>query len=417
MSEDAIGGIIAFGLNHRTADVATRESVARDTEGRTELRRRLATELGLESSCVVSTCNRTEVYVEVPAAADAKKTARLAHEVVFPGLAIGRETYLHRGWDAIIHLFRLASGLDSMVLGESEILGQLRDAFREADREGDSGRVLRDLFRQALTLGKRVRTETDLGRGSLSVAAIAVQLARKVVGNFEDKRALIVGAGETGVLVGRHLAAAGTGEIVVLNRTRSRAEDLAAELNGRAGSLDDLPAELEGADLVVGCVERDEPTITADHLRGLRSRTRVVIDISVPRSVAPAVAEVPGVFAFDIDDLSALIETNRRDRLRQTSEVDALVVGEVHKFLSLQAYAGMTPLVTELQDAFDRTCDQAVEEGLAPERGAEMLTKRLLGAVMSALKESSRGRYRRDDVELAYRDHLERRPDGPDDPS
>ncbi|MEZ6195598.1 MAG: glutamyl-tRNA reductase [Planctomycetota bacterium] len=413
MTPESSGSLLVLGIGHRSADVELRERYALDAAARAALREDLATRFGLERICLLSTCNRTEVCLHLEGEAIEEEALIALHERVFPGLPRGRSSYEYRGWDAAIHLFRLAAGLDSMVVGETEILGQIRDAFDESALATDPGRLLRDLFRQALTLGKRVRTETELGRGSLSVAAVAVKLARKVVGELEGKRALVVGAGETGVLVGRHLVAAGVRDIAIVNRTRERAEEAARELGGRAGGLDALAAELDLADVVVGCVEREEPLVTLPLVRGLHNRTRVFIDLSVPRSIDPRIGELGGVFALDIDDIAHLVEATVAERMRQVGEVDALVVAEVHKFLALQAFAGLTPLVVRLREAFAETRDEAVSEGAVETGPAEMLTKRLLGAAMQALKDASRGRYRQDEVAMAYETFLRRGNDQP----
>ena len=406
--------ILALGMNHRTAEVEVRERFALSVEGRQRVRRALADDFDLTESVLISTCNRTELYVcgEVEKV-DRNRLARL----VFPALEEHHRPYLHDGWNAVFHLFRVAAGLDSMIVGESEILRQVKLAFEESLETGDPGRILKDVFRQSLRVGKRVRSETEVGRGSLSVAATAVGLAEKIVGDLAGKRALIVGAGETGLLAGRHLVAAGIETLVVLNRTRERAQEAAEELGGTAGGLDQLGPELERADVVVGCIERDEPIITPELVGHVLRRTRCIIDISVPRSVVPEVGEIAGVFAFDIDDVGVLIEQSQRDRLSQLDEVNEIIVDDFHSLLARLSYAEMSPLVGRVQSSFDEVLaavlDQTERRSMDSEETARVLSKRLLGVALDALKETNRGRHDQGRILAAYEAFVrtsERRP-------
>ncbi|MEE9393152.1 MAG: glutamyl-tRNA reductase [Planctomycetota bacterium] len=410
MNPKSSESLFVIGISHQSAVVEVRERFALDADSRLALRDRLALERGIDDLVMLSTCNRSEIY-GCSARPLNENERREIRELIFPGLS-AQEVYDHRGWAAVFHFFRTSAGVDSMVVGESEILGQIKGSIEEAQGQRSPGRELSDLFRQGLNLGKRVRSETALGRGSLSVAAVAVKLARKVVGNLDGRRALILGAGETGALVSRHLIAAGVEKIVILNRTLAKAEALAEEVGGRAGILDDLGTELEASDVVMGCLEAEKPIVTTAVVSNLDPRTRCFIDISVPRSMDPKIADHAGVFAMDIDDLAALIESNRGERLSQLAEVDGIVVGETHKYLALQAFAGMTPLVVEIQDGFKSIQDEM--SGGSDDRDAfsEALCRRLLGVTMSALKRSSRGQVSEDQVRMAYQAFMHREKKG-----
>ncbi|MCB9834369.1 MAG: glutamyl-tRNA reductase [Planctomycetes bacterium] len=402
--------LFIYGMNHRTCEVEVRGRFALDEEGRRRTRVRLLDELGLVEDVLLSTCNRTELYGHWDGEGQAPDDGQSLRERVFAGLDAGLSPYLYRGWNACFHLFRVVAGLDSMIVGESEILRQVKVAFEESLAEGGPGRVLTDLFRQALEVGKKIRTETSVASGSLSVAATAVKLGLKIVGQLEGKTVLVIGAGETGALTARHLKAQKPGRLLILNRTVAKAEALAAELGGEAGPLDQLRDAARAADLIIGAIERPEPIVERDVLAGAPRKTRCFVDISVPRSIAPEVAETPGAFHFDIDDLAQLIEQARSERAQEARKGDEIIVSEVHKFLAKQHFVGLAPLVQEMRDAFDEVLGRTLAEGESAHafRGeAQRLAKRLLGVSLDTLKRSSRTHITREQVRAAYELFLE----------
>lgn len=400
--------IITFGMSHHVADVEVRERFAVGGDAREELRERLASELAIPSQVLVSTCNRTELYAAVEGADAQARFDEALRRIVFPGLDARVRPYYHVGHEAVFHLFRVSAGLDSMVVGETEILGQLRDAFEASRQTGPIDRTLQDLFRQALTVGKRVRTETSVGEGGLSVAATAVRLAKKIVGDLDRHHAVIIGAGETGVLTARHLQSGGIGSMCFVNRTLERATTAAEEFGAESLPLDDLVHALQKADVVICAVESPEPVITRATLKKLRSRTRCLVDISVPRAISRDAADAPGTFVFDIDDIANLVDSVRDERAGQVGRADEIVVAEVHKFLSNRTFAGMTPLVEELKRGFGETLDATVPNEDGARDASEKLAKRLLGVALESLKKSSRTQHSVDHIRASYEMFLRR---------
>jgi len=288
-------GLTLVGISHRTAPLEVRERYVVSGADLSGCLAAVSSIPGVEEAYVLSTCNRTEALVVGDPGADPAQALR-AH--LFRNLA-EEQVYVWHGVHALIHVFRVASGLDSMVVGESEVLGQMKRGVDAAQEARTLGPLLRSLLPQALHVGKRVRAETGLGQGTLSVARVAVDVAGQVFGRFERCRALVVGAGETGILVARHLSDRGLRALTFANRTVQRAREAAAEIGGRAFGLEDLRTLLAESDVVVTCIEGAGSEIGADLLdrRALRRRDRPVlaIDLSVPRAIDRAVADLPNV--------------------------------------------------------------------------------------------------------------------------
>ncbi len=409
MNAAQCNSLFILGMNHRVAEVDVRGRYSLSPPQREEVRRELC-EKGLEGNVLLSTCNRTELY-----GAHQEESAREAEDytsLIFPDHDNAFQPYWHTGWNTVFHLFRVSAGLDSMIVGESEILRQVKVAFEESLQAGVSGRVLTDLFRQALEVGKRIRTETQIAMGSVSVAATAVKLARKIFGSLKGRSALIIGAGETGLQTARHLKSEGVSDLALLNRTLEKAEAAASQLGGRAAGLDDLAREIHGADLVIGAVEAPEPLVTAEVLKGVPRNTRCLIDISVPRSMGPDVAQHPGIFHFDIDDLTQLIQDARSEREEEARRSKDIVVAEVHKFLARQHFTGLAPLVQDMRQAFDETLGKTIEKAPADAFAAEAqkLARRLLGVSLNTLKLASRTHVSVEQVRGAYEVFLKENP-------
>lgn len=401
--------LFMIGLNHKSADVDERSQHSYDAAGRAALRKSLGDDLGAKGSIVVSTCNRTEVYGVFPGGIDDHVQAKLVSSI-FPRLnGKGPTPYIRVGRVAVFHLFRVSSGLDSLIVGESEILGQVKTAFDECLKGDPPHRVLGDLFRQALTVGKRVRTETHLGEGSVSVAAAAVKLVKKIVGRLETKSALIVGAGETGVLTARHLSAGGVEHLAIVNRTASRAVEIAREFHGEGGGLDELKERMDGADIIIACVEAPEPIIVPKLFDGLGTRTRCIVDISIPRAVDKKVADESGVFLIDIDDLQRLIEENTKERMVRADRAHEIIVDETHKFLSLQSYAALAPIVNDIKQRFDAVLTETMEDPKSKADVDAMLKRvssKLFAAAVEGLKNSSRRFHSPAELRAAYESFL-----------
>lgn len=402
----SIDDLVLVGMSQRTAPVAVRERYAVSEEDARALLQQLSQGGLVEEGVVLSTCNRTEILASTT---DGTQGAATLRGALFRN-AEERHVYGFRGVEAIMHLFRVASGLDSLVLGETEILGQLKRSLEA----GLTGKKLTPLYEQAITVGKRVRRETSIGEGSLSVARVGLEVASRAVGRFEERRAVVVGAGETGLLVARNLTAAGIGHLRLMNRTPERSAEAALELGDRvdATGLERLPEEFEAADLAVVCVDGSEPLVSAADLNqkalAKRDQPLVVLDLSVPRSVAPDVAGLDGVIVYDLDALLPVIEEHRAGRQAAAEEVTPILIGEVHKFLSLRTFAAFTPAIEELKSGFAEERElllDRVTKGQATARELELahaMERQLLHLALSQLKESARQTQSTAALERAY---------------
>lgn len=407
---DVLHDIHLIGISHRTAPVAVRERYAvQPADARPCLVEMGAAE-DVSEVLLLSTCNRTEVLV---VAAEGRDPAAAVRRRVFRNLA-DEHVYAFSGVHAVIQLFRVAAGLDSLVLGESEILAQLKAAVAAARDAGTLGTTLSPLTAQALSVGKRVRTETSVGSGSLSVAKVAVELARRAFGDFADNEGLVVGAGETGLVVARHLKAAGMRAVHIASRTVEHAREAARELGGRAYALEDLREALRGPDVVVICVDGG-PVLRAEHLRKRRrDQPQLIVDLSVPRGVAAGVGERQDVLLYDLDDLEPVVQKNLRARVDASEKCAEILVGEVHKFLALRTYAAFSPAITDLRRRFEEVREavlDGVTRGKASPRELELaheLSKRLLDLALDKMKEGARRARSETALDREYQRFLDR---------
>jgi glutamyl-tRNA reductase len=338
--------IVVLGLNHRTAPVELRERVAFTPAQAREAVQRLRSQEILEESVILSTCNRSEVYGVLP---DASANAMERVEAFFAGFhgltqaELSGALYFHTNHQAVRHLYRVASGLDSMLLGEAEVLGQVRAAYRGALDHGATGRFLNRLFQRALEVGKRVRSETSLGLHPVSVAFAGVKLAEQILGQLSDKRALILGAGATSERVIGHLRDRGIQNIRLLNRTPRHAEELAARFGGEVVPWDGFSEAFEWPDLIVTSVSATEPILTRELLeksKGARgNRPLLVIDLGLPRNVAPSAGNLAGVYVYNIDDLTLIVEQNKKAREQEVPRAEAIIEEHVEKFIHWHASA------------------------------------------------------------------------------
>jgi glutamyl-tRNA reductase len=317
---------------------------------------------------VLSTCNRTEIYSLVRDVGEGQLLIRRAVEAQkgVSHLSNGRYTFMLEGGAAARHLFRVAAGIESLMVGEPQILGQVREAHKLADHHRVSGAVLTRLFNSAMRAGKRARTETDIGRGTVSVAYAAVEMALKVFDGLEKHTVVVVGAGETGELVARHMADQRPGRLVILNRTLDRAAQLAAELGGEARPLDDLAAVVGDASVVVTATSAREPILRADQLgRMVRKRGStpiVLIDIANPRNIDPDVGRLDSVFLYDLDALEGIAEANRARRAKEIPRVEAIVEEEVAQFIAWYESLQVVPVIRALRDQFHDVGEHELEK-------------------------------------------------------
>jgi glutamyl-tRNA reductase len=391
-----------LGLNHKTAPVALREKIAFSEERLLTALRTLRQEAGVAEVVILSTCNRTEVYWAGSASgADLSNWLERHHGNT---LDLAPSLYVHREQQAVEHAFNVASGLDSMVLGEAQILGQLKDAYRVAQEAGSTGPALNKLFQAAFSAAKRVRSETRIGENAVSIASATVSLARRMYSDLSAHTALMVGAGDMNALTARHFMSAGVKRLVIANRTLGRAQELAAELKAHAVGLGELGKELAQADIVITCTASTLPLITRESaeaaIRARRRRPIFMVDLAVPRDIDPAVADLEDVYLFSIDDLQQLIDENRQQRAVAAGGARLLVAEEVARFLTESRAHDAGPAIRTLRQQADGIRLQTVEQArrlLAAGKPADevieylanTLTNRLLHTPTQALRQAA----------------------------
>jgi len=348
--------IVLVGLNHRTAPVEVRERVSFTTEQARRAAEELRARGILEETLVLSTCNRSEVY-GVPPEASHESAVGLSSFLsefhsVRPDLLSG-SLYHHYDREAVRHLFRVSAGLDSMLLGEAEILGQVREAYRFAHEHGATGPVLNRLFQGALEVGKRVRTETELGTRPMSVASAGVKLAERIFGKLNERSALVLGAGTISEQVVEQLRSRGIARLFVMNRSRERAEKLAQQFGGKIVGWGEWETALKGPDVVVASLSAVQPVLRREMLaramaaRG--NRALLLMDLGLPRNIEAAAAELYNVYVYNVDDLADIVQQNRQARESEIPRAEAIVEEHLAKFLSWQASVELVGLVEELR--------------------------------------------------------------------
>jgi glutamyl-tRNA reductase len=356
---------LVLGINHRTAPVEIREQVVFADAELPEALRELTQVSAVREAVIVSTCNRTELYCFAEGAT-APVADWLAHWHDLASKHIESSLYRHDDTSAVAHLFSVASGLDSMIIGEPQILGQLKDAYRAAQQSGTTGPHLNRLFQSAFSVAKRIRSGTQIGANSVSVAAAAVNLARTVFEPLSERTALLVGAGETIQLAARHLAGNGVKRMIVANRTLANAQELAQEFSGYAITLDALSAHLAEADIVISSTASSEPVITYDAVKAaLRARKRrpmFMVDIAVPRDIEATVADLEDVYFFSIDDLQTVVQENMASRQQAARDADRLIAVEVDAFVQQQKTLDAVPAIKQIREHADAIRTQTLEQ-------------------------------------------------------
>jgi glutamyl-tRNA reductase len=350
--------LFAVGVSHRTAPVELRETVDFGRRGLPLAIEALRERNLAREAVVLSTCNRAEIYAGADSDAAVESCGRFIGE--FNGVdwsALEPHVVVYRGPEAAGHLFRVAAGLDSLVVGEPQILGQVKDAFTAASELKSTGALTHRLFTTAFSVGKRVRSETGLGEGAVSVSYAAIALARKIFGRLKGLHALILGAGEMATLTGTHLRAQEVGQLTIASRTLGSAESLAAELKGRAVPWTSLPQALSAADIVVTATGSPEPVLTRagveEAMRPRRGRPLFLIDIAVPRDVDPEAGSLDQVFLYNIDDLQAIVKENLQRRTTEVQRAESIVREEVNRFRSWMQSRDVVPTVVALRQQFE----------------------------------------------------------------
>jgi glutamyl-tRNA reductase len=362
------GTLLALGVSHKTAPLPVRERLALPEGRAVTVLRELVGHAGVHEAVTISTCNRTEVYLVVsdPVEAESAALGILARQAGIRPTELFGAIYALRDADAVRHLFEVASGLDSMIVGEAEVQGQVKRAYELALVEGVTGPVSNRLFRDALGAGKRVRTETSISRAHVSVSSVAVELARAALGELGNRSVLVIGAGENGELTARALHERGVDTVFVANRRYDRAIGLAQRFGGHAVRFEDLPRQLLEADIVVSATSsphqilgRDEMELVAESREG---RPLLMIDIAVPRDIEASVREVPGVTLYDMDDLQREVARNMGSREAEAVRARQLVDQEVERFSQWLASLDVVPTIAALRELGEGVVEQVLRE-------------------------------------------------------
>lgn len=393
--------IAVAGMNHRSAPIEVRERVAFSPCAGRDLLRRLKDAGVVSEAVLISTCNRTELYAVVEGeGARTRILDAISDERKIDRETLEQGTYWLTDAEAVGHLYRVASSLDSMVVGESQILGQVREAYRASTEEQTTGQVLNRLFHTSLRVGKQVRTETGIGDSSISVPHVAVKLAEEVFGTLAGRRALVLGAGETSELVVKHLKAKGVRDLRIANRTADRARLLAERVGGRAVEFESLSEELQEVDVVVSSTGSGDWVVDHDMVEdtlGDRQEPLFFIDIAVPRDIDPEVQALDCAYVYDVDDLQSVVDRNVGDRSEAAVKGEAMVEPAVFEYMSWLSTRHAAPLIQELRDGADkirhhelsralRRLDLTPEEAETVERMSHSLVNKLLHGPISELK-------------------------------
>ncbi|MEE4243425.1 MAG: glutamyl-tRNA reductase [Desulfopila sp.] len=357
--------IILLGVNHKTTPVHVREKMA-ITDGYEKPLLRLKSIPGCRECYLLATCNRVELLLVADSAAD------LENEVLdyLFGSTLPREKcreylYIYYDNEAAHHLFMVAASLDSMIVGEAQILGQIKDAYRNAAGLNCTGALLNKLLHKSFSVAKRVRSETGIGSSAVSISYAAVQLARKIFGSLKEKKVLLVGAGEMAELAAEHLVGQGVTGVVVANRTLSRAVDLAKKFNGQAVSLSELTSQLESVDIIISSTGASDIILYKDDVKSVmrvrRNRPLFFIDIAVPRDLDPQLIDLENVFLYDIDDLSSVVEMNKSQRDKEAVKARRIVDEEAVKFARWREGMAITPTIRAMRNKIEQICNEELE--------------------------------------------------------
>jgi glutamyl-tRNA reductase len=360
--------LLTLGISHKTAPVALRERLAFTEREASEFALQATASAEVREAVVISTCNRTEVYLVVgdPVQAEGDVLSLLARRAGIRPTELAQEIYSPRNCDAARQLYRVTAGLESMIVGEAEIQGQVRRAHEAAMRAGSTGALSNRLFAAALTTGKRVRTETGIGSSRVSVPSVAVDLALSVLDGLEERHVVILGAGETSELTARALAEQGAGTIFVANRHADRALSLAQRFGGSVVGLDGLPEQLLHADIVLSSTSSPHPIVGREELEQVMAerggRSLLLIDIAVPRDIDAGCGELDGVTLYDIDDLQAVVARNLGTRAGEIPRAEEIVEEEIQRFARWLGQLEVLPTVSALREHGNALVEQVLAE-------------------------------------------------------
>jgi len=359
--------ILVVGINYRTAPVEIREKFTFNSEEASEALKILKNMNSILECSLVATCNRTEFYCIVNQIHCGKQNIIMFLQDYFGIDRTEFKSYLYAYSceDAVKHIFKVACGLDSMVLGETQILGQIRDTYDAALAESTIGTIMKQLLPQAVSVGKRCHTETDIGKNAVSISYAAIELGKKIFGQLDDKHVLIIGAGKMSELTAKHLSSSGVKKVYVVNRTFLRAQELADKFNGIAVDWSDLEECLADVDIVVSSTGATDYVINKKMMQSVmvkrRNRPIFMIDIAVPRDLDPAINEVDGVFLYDIDELEGVVEANKKLRAQEVAQIEAIIQEEMELFESWLNTLEVIPLIKALKQKTDDIYEKTME--------------------------------------------------------
>ena len=415
--------ILTLGLNHNSAPVSVRERLAFPTERLQIALQELIRLPDIREAAILSTCNRTEIYCG---------TERSGQEIVIDWIARERSLqqadfrpflYSHTDAATIRHMFRVACGLDSMILGEPQILGQMKTAYQTATDAGTLGKTLGKLFQHTFSAAKKVRTDTAIGSSPVSVAFAAVRLAQRIFDNLRDQTAILIGAGETIELTARHLHEQGIGEIIIANRTFDRAHTLASQFNGFAIALSELPIHLSKADIVVSSTGSQLPILgkgsVESALKARKHKPIFMVDLAVPRDIEPEVGQLRDVYLYTVDDLRNTVEENLKSRQEAAKQAEEIIDTEVEHFLGWLRAQGATATIRDFRSHADEIRSEslnqalrALKTGKTPEEAltllAHSLTNKLIHLPSTQIKQA--GIDERHDLIAAARELFQLKP-------
>ena len=395
--------LLTIGINHTSAPVALREQIAFAPERMADALRELTGIRPVNEAAIISTCNRTELYCGLENLDDTAVIDWLSHYHSLSRAEIEPFLYRHPDSEAVRHILRVASGLDSMVLGEPQILGQVKDAYRTASDAGTLGRLLGKLFQHTFSVAKQVRTDTSIGTSAVSVAFAAVSLAKQIFGDMSRQTALLIGAGETIELVARHLHENQIGRMIVANRTAERAHQLAAQFDGYAIALKEMPSHLPEADIVISSTASQLPILgkgAAERaIKQRKHRPIFMVDIAVPRDIEPEVGELDDVYLYTVDDLREVIEENLRSRREAAKQAEEIIDVQTSQFMNWLRSLGAIATICTYRDNADALRQEVLNVALRRlERGndpadvlqwlAHSLTNKLIHTPSTRLREA-----------------------------
>lgn len=403
--------LIALGLNHLCAPVALRERAAFSTDDTVGALGDLVAQPGVREAVILSTCNRTELYCNVDSGAESSPFEWLHRHQQLHGANIDEFLYRHTEADAVRHLFRVATGLESMVLGEPQILGQVKGAYNMARDARTLDAPLERLFQNTFSVAKRVRSDTSIGTNPVSVAFTAVRLAERVFTDLANACVLLVGAGETIELAARHLTAAKVQRLIVANRTLDNAQALAGRFGGYAIALSDLERHLAEADIVISSTAAREPVIgremVARAIAARRSRPMFLVDLAVPRDIETEVAKLPNVFLYSIDDLREVIDENLRSRQQAAVEAEAMIELSVEHFMTWWRALELNNPIASIRSNAEASRDEALAKarnllarGKSADQALEFLAHTLTNKLVHAPSANLRAAALRGDSDL-----------------